>query len=115
MLHEITDANFEQEVAASDLPCLIEFTGKWCTLCDKMLPMLEELSEEYAGKVKFCTVDTDVQRGLRIKFAVAALPFLVLTREGTKIPLFDELVTKERLQERIDYVLGGGEAPTFKL
>ena len=112
MLHEITDDNFEAEVASSDVPCVIEFTAGWCAMCKKMAPTLEALSEEYAGKVKFCTVNTDEQKGLRIRFAVAALPYVVWVADGRKSPLFDELVTAERLRERIDFMLAGNEAPT---
>lgn len=114
MLHEITDENFEAEVANSPVPCVIEFTGKWCTLCEQMIPTFEQLADHYGDAVKFCTVNTDMQKGLRIKFAVAALPYIVLVSDGMKTPLFDELVPAERLQERIDFVLEGGKAPTTR-
>lgn len=112
MLYEITDENFQAEVADSEVPCVIEFTGCWCTLCHKMIPALEELSEEYGETVKFCTVDTDKQKQLRIKFAVAALPYVVYIADGMRTPLFDELVSKDRLKERIDFMLGGATMPT---
>ena len=114
MIHEITDNNFEQEVASSDVPCVIEFTAGFCTYCDDMVPVLEELSEHYGDRVKFCIVNTDDQRGLRIKFAVAAFPYVVLVADGMKTPLFDEIVTADRLRERIDYVLAGNPAPTTR-
>ena len=114
MLHVITDENFEQEVVQSDLPCLIEFTAGWCTVCKLMEPTLEELSEKLAGEVKFCTVDTDVEKKLRVKFAVAVMPYIVLVADGMQTPLFDELVTAERLEERIHFVLDGGKAPTTR-
>lgn len=114
MIFEITDENFEAEVANSDIPCVIEFTAGWCTLCDEMTPVFEELSVSYEGSVKFCLVNTDTQRGLRIKFAVACTPYIVLVDKGMKTPLFDELVTSERLKERIDFMLAGGTAPTTR-
>lgn len=114
MIHVVTDETFESEIANSNVPCVIEFTGAWCVLCEKMLPTLEELSEKYGGKVKFCTVDTDVEKKLRIKFAVAVMPYIVLVHDGMQTPLFDELVTAERLEERINFVLDGGHAPTTR-
>ena len=114
MIHEITDENFEREVAQSPVPCVIEFTGGWCPLCKKMIPSLEQLAEHYGDAVKICTVNTDDQKKLRIRFAVAALPYVVYIADGMKTPLFDEYVTYERLQERIDFMLGGGEAPTTR-
>lgn len=111
MVHVVTDESFEQEVAASDVPCVIGFTAGWCNLCPKMLEGLESLSDKYAGRVKFCSVDTDEQRKLRIMFAVAALPYVVLVDGGMKTPLFDELVGEEKLDERIRFVLDGGKCP----
>ena len=112
MLHEITDETFETEVAQSDIPCVIEFTAGWCTFCDDMVPRLEELSERFEGRCKFCIVNTDAQKALRIRFAVAAYPYIVMVHDGKKTPLFDEIVSVERLAERIDYVLTNGQAPT---
>ena len=114
MVHEITDDNFEAEVVASDVPCVIEFTAGWCTMCDEMVPTFEELAESYGDSVKFCIVNTDQNKGLCIKFAVAAFPYIVLVANGMKTPLFDELVSAERLKERIDFVLDGGKAPTTR-
>ena len=114
MVYEITDDNFEQEIVGSDVPCVIEFTAGWCTYCDDMVPVFEELAETFDGKVKFCIVNTDEQKGLRIKFAVAAFPYVVYVADGMKTPLFDEIVTAPRLEERIRFMLDGGEAPTTR-
>lgn len=111
MIHEITDENFEAEVAQSDTPCVILFTASWCTLCEEMLPRLEELSDEFAGQVKFCTVNTEENKKLRIMFAVAALPYIVYIANGQKAPLFDAIVPKDKIRERIQFMLDGGEAP----
>ena len=81
-------------------------------MCDEMVPVFEELSDQYGDSVKFCIINTDMQKKLRIKFAVAAFPYIVLVSDGMKTPLFDELVSADRLKERIDFVLEGGKAPT---
>lgn len=112
MVVVVTDENFEEEVLYSDVPCVIGFTAGWCNLCPQMLDELEELSSDYEGKVKFCSVNVDEQRKLRIAFAVAALPYMVFVRDKMKTPLFDELVTKDRLDERIRYVLDDGKCPS---
>ena len=114
MIHEITDESFEKEVVHSNVACVILFTAGWCTLCDDMVPVLEELSDEYGQRVKFCVVNTDQQKKLRIKFVVAAYPYIVMVADGMKTPLFDEKVSAERLKERIDFVLDGGSAPTTR-
>ena len=114
MIYEITSENFAEEVLQSDAPCVIEFTAGWCTMCDAMAPTFEELSETFGDQVKFCLVNIDEQKSLRIKFAVAAIPYIVFVADGMQTPLFDELVTAERLEERIRFVLDGGEAPTTR-
>ena len=83
-------------------------------MCDEMIPTFEELSNAYDDRVKFCIVNTDEQKGLRIKFAVAAYPYIVMVHDGMKTPLFDEAVSAERLRERIDFMLEGGKAPTTR-
>ncbi len=116
MVYEITDKNFIDEVASSSMPCVVGFTASWCTVCDKMVPILEELSDDMEGVAKFCLVDTDTETKLRITFAVAALPYVVYIHEGMQTPLFDELVPKERLKERIQFMLNDGKgAPTRPL
>jgi thiol-disulfide isomerase/thioredoxin len=79
-----------------------------------MVPTFEELSEKFGDSLKFCLVNTDEQKGLRIKFAVAAFPYIVYVANGLKTPLFDEFVTADKLEERIRFVLEGGEAPTTR-
>lgn len=111
---EITDANFEEEVLESDVPCVIEFTASWCALCEEMVPRLESLENRLAGKVRFCTVNLDEEKGLRIKFAVAAVPYIVYVSEGMQTPLFDAIVPEELLEERVRFMLDGGEAPNSR-
>lgn len=114
MVHVVTEANFEEEVLASEVPCVIEFTAGWCTFCDNMVPVFETLAEKLEGRVKFCLVNIDEQKKLRIKFAVAAIPYIVYVANGMQTPLFDEFVTADRLEERIRFVLDGGNAPTTR-
>ena len=114
MIHEITDDTFEEEVANSPVPCVIAFTAGWCTFCNTMTPTPERVAETFGDEVKFCLVNIDDQKKLRIKFAVAAVPYIVLVADGMQTPLFDEIVTAERLEERIRFVLDGGNAPTTR-
>ncbi len=112
MVVELTDDNFEEEVVNSDTPVLIDFYAEWCAPCEDMVPRIEELDELYKGNVKFCRCDSDANRKVRIKFLVAALPYMVLIHDGKKSPLFDEAVSAERLSNRINEVLEKGSAPT---
>lgn len=111
MIHTITDENFDDEVKQSDVPWVLDFTADWCTLCDEMRPRLVSLSEKLDGLARFGEVNTDEQRQLRIKFAVSAVPYVVYVSDGVIAPLFDQIATEEQLEERIRFMLDGGEAP----
>lgn len=113
-MQEITEADFEKEILRSDVPCVIEFTASWCTLCDEMIPKLENLERKFEGKVRVFTVNLDEQQSLRIKFAVAAVPYIVYVSNGMQTPLFDEMVPEEMLVERVRFLLEGGEAPNSR-
>lgn len=113
-MQAITDQSFEDEVLNSEIPCVIEFTASWCALCDEMLPKLEHLAEELRGRVKFCTADLEKERGLRIRFAVAAVPYIVYVSDGMQTPLFDQMVPEELLEERVRFMLDGGVAPNTR-
>ena len=56
---EVTDANFDSEVLKADKPVLVDFWAPWCGPCRMVAPIVEELSDEYAGKVKFVKLNTD--------------------------------------------------------
>ena len=114
MVHIVTEENFEEEVLASEVPCIIEITAGWCTFCDEMVPRFEALAEKFGDSVKFCLINIDEQKKLRIRFAVAAIPYIVYVADGLQTPLFDEIVTADRLEERIRFVMDGGNAPTTR-
>ena len=59
---EFTDDNFKQEVLSSDNPVLVDFWADWCQPCHIIAPTINELAEDYAGRVKVGTVDTDANR-----------------------------------------------------
>ena len=69
---EVTDATFEEEVIKADTPVLVDFWADWCAPCKIIAPIVEELAEEYEGRVKFGKVDVDANPGLPPPTASAA-------------------------------------------
>ena len=69
---EFTDANFETEVLGSDVPVLVDFWAEWCMPCRMLAPTVEELADEYQGKLKVGKVDTDSNRDVAMKFGITA-------------------------------------------
>ncbi len=79
---EITDANFEDEVANSDIPVVVDFWAAWCGPCRMIAPIMEELAEEYDGKVKIGKLDVDANQETAIKFGVRSIPTVLFFKGG---------------------------------
>lgn len=78
----ITKENFEKEVLKSDIPVLVDFWATWCGPCRMLAPIVEEIANENAGKIKVGKIDVDQQPELAMQFRVASIPTLMLFREG---------------------------------
>lgn len=79
---KITKENFEREVLNSDKPVLIDFWAGWCGPCRMLAPVIAELAEEYAGKVKVGKVNVDEEMELASAFQVSSIPMLVVVENG---------------------------------
>ena len=77
-----TDANFDAEVIKSDLPVLVDFWAEWCAPCKALTPVIDDLADEYAGKVKIGKLDTDANREVSTRYQVSAIPTVILFTEG---------------------------------
>ena len=78
----LTKENFETEVLNSDIPVLVDFWASWCGPCMMLSPIIEELAEEFEGKVKVGKVNVDEQGELAMKYRVASIPTLLLFKGG---------------------------------
>ncbi|MFP4376225.1 MAG: thioredoxin [Spirochaetales bacterium] len=78
----ITSDNFETEVANSDIPVLVDFWAEWCVPCKMVAPVLEEISDDYDGKLKIGKLDVDSEGDLAMKYGVQSIPTLLLFKNG---------------------------------
>lgn len=81
LLH-VTDASFENDVLQSEVPALVDFWAAWCGPCKMIAPLVDEISEEYAGKIKVCKMDVDGNPETSVKFNVRGIPTLLIFKNG---------------------------------
>ncbi len=80
----LTDQNFDAEVLRSNVPVLVDFTATWCGPCRALAPIVEQIADEYAGKVKVCKLDIDDSPETTRKYGVRSVPTVLVFQEGEK-------------------------------
>jgi thioredoxin 1 len=104
MAKEVTDADFEAEVLKSDIPVLVDFWAPWCGPCKSMLPIVDELTTEYEGKVKIVKVNVDEGAEVAGKFSVMSIPTFIVFKGGEAVSTFVGAKSKEDLKKELDAV-----------
>ena len=84
-LHEFTDDNFEQEVLQASEPVLVDFWAPWCGPCRMLMPTVEELADEFAGKVKIGKVNTDENQQTAAGYGITSIPTVMLFKNGEMV------------------------------
>ena len=85
MIQSVTKDNFDNEILKAQIPVVVDFYADWCGPCKMMSPLMEKLSSEYEGKVKFCKVNVDDEEELAIQNEVQSIPLFVLYKDGQVI------------------------------
>ncbi len=101
----VTDANFETEVVKSELPVLIDFWAAWCGPCRIIAPIIEELAQEYEGKIKVGKLDVDENQQTAVKFGVRSIPTVLLLQKGEVSETIIGAVPKSMFVQKIESVL----------
>ena len=78
----VTDQNFEEEVLQSNLPVLVDYWAEWCGPCKMIAPILDSISEEYAGKLKISKLNIDENQKIPQKYSVRGIPTLMIFKNG---------------------------------
>ncbi len=107
---EVTDAEFENEVLKSELPVLVDYWAPWCGPCRLVAPIVEELAEEYDGRVKFVKVNTDDNVGTAVAYGIRSIPTLLLFKDGQQIDQIIGFRPKRDLQRLLEKGLAQAES-----
>ena len=101
----VTDTNFEQEVLQHKGVALVDFWATWCGPCRMLGPVIAELSEEYAGKVKVCKLNTDEGPQTSSKYGITSIPTIIFFKDGKVVDQTVGLQSKAVLQEKLNALL----------
>lgn len=82
---EVSDGTFEAEVLKSTTPVLIDFYATWCGPCKMMAPVIDEVANDYAGKLKVVKIDVDAAGETAASMGVTAMPTFVVVKNGQEV------------------------------
>ncbi|MCG2725491.1 MAG: thioredoxin [Elusimicrobia bacterium] len=102
---ELTDAKFEEEVIKSQVPVLVDFWAPWCGPCKMLGPVIEELADEYSGKVKICKLNTDVNPDSSAQYKISAIPSVLFFKDGAQVNELVGMQSKEEIKKILDELL----------
>ncbi len=105
MVKEITDADFDEEVMKATTPVLLDMWAPWCGPCRMVAPVLDKISTQYEGKVKFCKMNVDENPKTSSRFQVMSIPTLLLFKEGNVVDTIVGAATESNIKSKVDKLL----------
>lgn len=102
MEYKFTVNNFESEVLKSDLPVLVDFYADWCGPCKMMGPVVEEVAEEFDGKLKVGKCNIDENMALAQKYKVVSIPTFMIFKNGQAVATFVGAMSADEFIDRIE-------------
>ncbi|MFC1489826.1 thioredoxin [Candidatus Latescibacterota bacterium] len=102
---EVTDDTFQATVLENSLPVVVDFWATWCPPCRILGPILDEITDDYAGKAVICKVDVDNNQALAQKYSVMSIPTVLFFKDGEIKEQFVGALPKDQIAAKIDAIL----------
>ncbi len=102
---DTTDATFQGDVLDNETPVLVDFWAPWCGPCRMVAPIVEELAEEYDGRVKFVKLNTDENPKVAGKYGIRSIPTLLVFKGGEPVSQIVGFRPKSDLAKRLEEAL----------
>ena len=104
---EFNENSFENDVIKSDKPVLVDFWAEWCGPCKAIAPVVEEIAEEYSGRLKVMKLDVDSDQSRAVEFGIRGIPALLIFNEGQVARTIVGAVPKSTIVKNVEEVISG--------
>ena len=101
----VTDASFKEEVLESDVPVLVDFWAPWCGPCRMVAPVVDEIANEYEGKVKVVKLNTDENPATASSYGIRSIPTLMIFKGGQRVDMVVGAVPRTTLANTLEKYL----------
>ena len=101
----LNDDNFENEVLNSETPVLVDFWAEWCGPCRALTPAIEEIAEDYSGKLKVGRLNVDENPGASSAYDIRSIPTLIVFKDGMALDRIVGALPKNNIVESVDSAL----------
>ena len=102
----VTDSTFDQIVLKGENPVLVDFWATWCKPCQMVAPILEELTQEYSGKLTIAKLDVDQNQQTAQRYRVMSIPTMIIFKQGKPVANIVGFKPKDQLKKQLDAALG---------